>query len=58
MLSHLVEDIGEKNDLASKQPERTKAMTARMQELDKEIGENRRAAWTTDKPHPWPKDIN
>ena len=58
MLVHLAEDIGGKNDLASKQPERTTAMTASMQELDNEIGENRRAAWATDKPHPWSKDIN
>ena len=58
MLFHLAEDIGEKNDLASKQPERTKAMTTSMRELDNVIEENRRPAWTTDKPHPWPKDIN
>ncbi len=31
MLVHLAEDIGGKNDLASKQPERTTAMTASMQ---------------------------
>ena len=58
MLFNLKEDISEANDLASKQPERVKAMDSRMRELDKEIGDNQRIAWTTDKPHPWPKEID
>lgn len=58
MLFHLPDDIAEANDLAAKQPERVKSMTSRMRELDKEIGDGQRPAWTTDKPHPWPDDIN
>jgi arylsulfatase A len=58
MLFQLMDDIGEANDLASTQPERVKAMTSRMRELDNEITASQRPAWTTDKPHPWPKEID
>lgn len=58
LLFNLSDDISESQDLAGKFPDRVKSMTERMKELDKEIEENKRPAWTTDKAHPWPDEIN
>lgn len=44
-LYHLAEDLGEKDNLAAKHPERVEAMTSRMRELDKEISENAVPVW-------------
>ena len=44
-LFHLSEDVGEQNNLADQEPERVKAMKARMQEIDQEITANARPVW-------------
>lgn len=45
LLFNLSEDIGETRDLAADHPEKTKAMIARMRELDAEITANARPVW-------------
>lgn len=45
LLFNLREDISEKNDLASANPEKVAALKARMEELDAEITANTRPVW-------------
>jgi arylsulfatase A-like enzyme len=45
LLFDLKEDISEKNDLASENPEKVEALSARMKELDAEITGNARLVW-------------
>ena len=45
LLFNLKEDISEKNDLASKNPEKVEVLSARMKELDAEITANARPVW-------------
>jgi arylsulfatase A len=45
LLFNLKEDISEKNDLASENPEKVEALSARMKELDADITANTRPVW-------------
>jgi len=45
LLFNLKEDISEKNDLASENPEKVEVLSARMKELDAEITANARPVW-------------
>ena len=45
LLFNLKEDISEKNDLASKNPEKVEALSARMKALDADITANTRPVW-------------
>jgi len=45
MLFHITEDISESNNLAKQHPRRVAALTARLRELDDEIGANARPVW-------------
>lgn len=45
MLFNLADDIGEKNNLRAREPEKVEALERRMQELDAEIEENARPVW-------------
>ncbi|MGE9267486.1 MAG: sulfatase family protein [Verrucomicrobiales bacterium] len=53
-LFDLAADPHEKNNLAADQPERLAALKKRMNELDAELTQNQRPAWTTEQAHPWP----
>ncbi len=45
LLFHLSEDLSEAHDLAAEQPEKVKALAARMREIDAEITANARPVW-------------
>jgi arylsulfatase A-like enzyme len=49
MLFNLIEDIGEQNNQADKNPEIVVRLTRRMEELDSELQENARAPWMNEK---------
>ncbi|MDA0765355.1 MAG: sulfatase [Verrucomicrobia bacterium] len=57
LLFNLAEDLPESNNLAAKRPDKVAELTALLTERDAEITAHSRAAWHTDKPHPWPATL-
>jgi|GEM_PF-92189 len=56
MLFDLSKDVREQNNLAAEQPEKVKAMTARMNELGTELENNSRPAWIKEDPWTGPQE--
>ncbi len=57
MLFNLKTDIGETDNRADDFPEKVEAMIEKMNALDRQIKQEQRPAWETEKPHPWPDTL-
>ena len=56
-LFNLALDIGEKNNLADKHPDKAKALQALLEKRHTELQQGNKPKWTTDKKHPWPDTL-